>query len=63
MRFDKKTIIDRAHRRNVAVQYWTINDEAEMVQLIELGCDCIMTDNPKLLNEVLGKYSKGEYDK
>lgn len=53
---DKQTIIDRAHRRNIAVQYWTINDEEEMVRLIELGCDCIMTDNPKLLKDVLERY-------
>lgn len=60
---DKQTIIDRAHRRNIAVQYWTINEEEDMVKLIELGCDCIMTDNPELLNEVLEKYSRGEYNK
>ena len=53
---DKKTIINRAHRRNIAVQYWTINDADEMRELIELGCDCIMTDNPKLLAEVLDEY-------
>lgn len=53
---DKKTIIRRAHRRNVAVQYWTINDPDEMRELIELGCDCIMTDNPKLLKSVLEEY-------
>ena len=53
---DKQTIIDRAHRRNIAVQYWTINDEEEMVRLIELGCDCIMTDNPELLKDVLERY-------
>lgn len=53
---DKKTIINRAHRRNIAVQYWTINDPDEMRTLIELGCDCIMTDNPKLLLEVLEEY-------
>ncbi len=51
-----KTIINRAHRRNVAVQYWTINDADEMRRLIELGCDCIMTDNPALLREVLSEY-------
>ena len=56
LKLDKQTIIDRAHRRNIAVQYWTINDEEEMIRLIELGCDCIMTDNPKLLNEVLERY-------
>ena len=53
---DKKTIINRAHRRNVAVQYWTINDADEMRALIELGCDCIMTDNPELLRSVLNEY-------
>jgi len=55
---DNKGLIDRAHRRNVAVQYWTINDADEMRALIELGCDCIMTDNPILLKEVLAEYKK-----
>ena len=53
---DKSTYIDRAHRRNVAVQYWTINDAETMRELIELGCDCIMTDNPALLQSVLEEY-------
>ncbi|MBO5375155.1 MAG: hypothetical protein J6A54_06910 [Clostridia bacterium] len=53
---DKETYIKRAHRRNVAVQYWTINDEETMRQLIEMGCDCIMTDNPELLKSVLDEY-------
>lgn len=53
---DKKTLIQRAHRRNIAVQYWTINDADEMRELIELGCDCIMTDNPVLLKSVLEEY-------
>ena len=52
----KKGIIDRAHLRNIAVQYWTINDPEDMRTLIELGCDCIMTDNPALLREVLKEY-------
>ena len=53
---DKKTIINRAHKRNIAVQYWTINDSDEMRELIELGCDCIMTDDPILLKSVLEEY-------
>lgn len=48
-----KTIVNRAHRRGIAVQYWTINDAEDMRTLINLGCDAIMTDNPKLLREVL----------
>jgi len=50
---DNRSLIRRAHRRNVAVQYWTINDPAEMRQLIGLGADCIMTDDPILLKQVL----------
>lgn len=56
LKLDKSTLIKRAHRRNIAVQYWTINEEEEMRRLIELGCDAIMTDNPKLLKEVLEDY-------
>ncbi|MBP5574502.1 MAG: hypothetical protein J6X50_02010 [Bacilli bacterium] len=48
---DKKNYIDRAHRRNIAVQYWTINDAPTMKKLAKLGCDCIMTDDPELFNE------------
>lgn len=53
IKLDNPSIIDRAHRRNIAVQYWTINDEWEMRYLIGLGCDCIMTDNPELLRQVI----------
>ena len=53
---DKKTLIRRAHRRNIAVQYWTINDADEMRMLIEMGADCIMTDDPVLLQSVLNEY-------
>ena len=49
---DKKSYIKRAHRRNIAVQFWTINDGDEMKRLYDLGCDCIMTDDPELFNEV-----------
>ena len=48
---DNKNYIDRAHRRNIAVQYWTINDAPTMKKLAKLGCDCIMTDDPELFNE------------
>lgn len=51
-----KTLVKRAHRRNIAVQYWTINDADDMRTLIELGVDCIMTDDPQLLSQVLEEY-------
>ena len=53
---NSKSLINQAHRRNIAVQYWTINDADEMRELIELGCDAIMTDNPILLKQVLEEY-------
>lgn len=53
-----KTLVKRAHRRNIAVQYWTINDADDMRTLIEMGCDCIMTDDPELLQSVLDEYRK-----
>ncbi len=56
LNLDKKTFINRAHKRNIAVQYWTINDPQEMRELIELGCDCIMTDDPVLLKQILEEY-------
>ncbi len=52
----KGTIIRRAHRRNIAVQYWTINDPEDMRILIELGCDAIMTDDPATLRQILDEY-------
>ena len=54
----RKTIIDRAHRRGIAVQFWTINDEEDMRRLIDLGADAIMTDDPQLLKRVLDEYKK-----
>ena len=48
--------IKEAHERNMAVQYWTINDEKTMKELINKKCDAIMTDEPWLLKEVLDSY-------
>lgn len=50
------TYIKRAHRKNIAVQYWTINDAETMRMLIEKGVDAIMTDNPALLRQILNEY-------
>ncbi|MDX1905795.1 MAG: glycerophosphodiester phosphodiesterase [Bacteroidia bacterium] len=50
---DAPRIIRSAHRRNMAVQYWTINDPAEMKQLIQTGADGLITDRPDLMHQVL----------
>ncbi|MFZ9139021.1 MAG: glycerophosphodiester phosphodiesterase family protein [Bacilli bacterium] len=51
-----KLLIDTAHMHNIAVHYWTINDELTMRTLIEKGVDGIMTDRPSLLQAVLNSY-------
>lgn len=40
-------IINYAHSLNVAVQYWTINDEQQIIELNSRGADAIITDNPE----------------
>ncbi len=52
-----EALIEAAHEHNMAVHYWTINEEAEMRELIALGADGIMTDYPTLLAEVYASYT------
>lgn len=47
--------VEVAQRRGVEVHPWTINTEAEMRRLIAMGVDGIITDQPGLLLEVLGR--------
>lgn len=47
--------VDVAHRVNLEVHAWVINDEAEMRHLVRLGVDGIMTDFPHLAARVLGR--------
>jgi len=58
--FDLATehLINTAHKHNLAVHYWTINDKDEMRMLIDLGADGIMSDYPHRLAEVYAEYSK-----
>lgn len=49
---DRRFIL-AAHRRGLPVHVWTVNEPAEMVCLLELGVDGLMTDRPALLREVL----------
>ena len=49
----RQPFINAAHRRNLQVQVWTINDPTEMDRLIDLGVDGIMTDRPDILLERL----------
>ena len=46
-------VVNYAHEHDIAVQYWTINDPAEMARLQSIGADAIMTDVPDLGATVL----------
>ncbi len=52
------TIVDEsfvasAHERGLQVHVWTIDDRDEMNELLDLGVDGIMTDQPGVLRDVL----------
>jgi glycerophosphoryl diester phosphodiesterase len=42
-----------AHHHGLAVHIWTIDEPAEMTDLLDLGVDGIMTDRPAVLRDVL----------
>ena len=43
----------RAHAAGLAVHVWTVNDRSDMIRLLDLGADGIMTDETDLLRGVL----------
>lgn len=47
-------LVNYAHKNNVAVHYWTINDPERMMFLQSIGADGIITDKPDIAYEVLG---------
>jgi glycerophosphoryl diester phosphodiesterase len=50
-----------AHRRGIEVHVWTVDDQAEMRELLEWGVDGLVTDRPDLLRDVLreqGRWSE-----
>ncbi len=57
-RLDTPRLIRAAHRRNLAVHYWTVNDPIEMKRLIQLGADGLMTDRPDRMLQVLAELGR-----
>jgi glycerophosphoryl diester phosphodiesterase len=51
--------VAHAHAADVQVHAWTVNDRAEMIRLLDLGVDGVMTDAADLLRDVL--LERGEW--
>ncbi|XXM74383.1 glycerophosphodiester phosphodiesterase [Lysinibacillus sphaericus] len=51
--FTDPVLIRGAHRLNLSVHYWTVNDRQTMRRLIDAGADGIITDRPDLLLKLL----------
>jgi glycerophosphoryl diester phosphodiesterase len=47
--------VEAAHHHGIQIHVWTIDDPAEMYELLAAGVDGIMTDLPDVLLEVLAK--------
>ena len=48
-----RSFIEAAHNAEIQVHVWTIDDENEMIRLLDLGVDGIMTDRSESLKKVL----------
>jgi len=44
-----QSLYNRAHKRGISVQIWTINEVEDMKKLIKMDVDVIMTDKPDVL--------------
>jgi glycerophosphoryl diester phosphodiesterase len=53
LRVVDRRFVNRAHRAGRHVHVWTVDDRAEMVHLLDLGVDGIITDRTDVLREVL----------
>jgi glycerophosphoryl diester phosphodiesterase len=51
--------VGAAHMAGVAVHVWTVDDEAAMRRLVDLGVDGVITDLPSTLTRVLGELEAG----
>ncbi len=45
-------LVDAAHKHNLAVHFWTIDNAEDMHHLVDIGADGIMTNYPHLLKDV-----------
>jgi len=55
-----EALVSAAHKQDIQVIPWTVNDENSMRMLVEMGVDGLITDYPDLGIEVLAEILKGQ---
>ncbi|MDH3199356.1 MAG: glycerophosphodiester phosphodiesterase [Myxococcales bacterium] len=55
LRLTTARFVEAAHHHGIQVHVWTIDDPAQMRELLDAGVDAIITDLPDVLLEVLAK--------
>ena len=59
IRLATRELVGAAHRDGLEVHVWTINDQAEMEEMLSLGVDGIITDHPgRLLALLHSRYQR-----
>ena len=48
-----REMINYAHKYDIAVQYWTINEPEDAELLVKNGADCIMSDYPQMIYDAV----------
>lgn len=51
-----RRFIREAHKRNITVHSWIVNEKKKMRQLVKMGVDGIITDYPDQCREVLNEF-------
>ena len=57
-RLASRELITEVHDEGLKVFAWTVNEEAEIERLLDLGVDGIITDYPEKVVAVLGRNSR-----
>ena len=47
--------VEQAHKLGMSVNVWTVDDPADIQAMIDLGVDCITTNEPLKVRELLGE--------
>jgi glycerophosphoryl diester phosphodiesterase len=54
-------LVEQVHRMGLAVHVWTIDDEAEMEELLDLGIDGLISDVPSVVAKVMAARGTPRY--